>query len=181
MEVVGRYAGKKEKIGHILLCFDVEVNALEGQVLNKNENYALTINKYRPKRSKNANAYYQELSTKIAHEMGISATEYHNRTLAELGIMWRDDEGKRDYILHKDGDWWLKVLKGENHYMPTEAVQDTKSGQFRWYVRLKPSRDFDTKEMSTLLDYVIQDAGSIGISVLTPQEIKEMKDAWESR
>lgn len=179
MEVVGRYAGRKIKTGHILLCFDVEENALQGQVLDKNENYTLDIRQYKPKRSKNANAYYQELSTKVAYEMGISATEYHNRTLAELGIVWRDERYKRDFILHEDSEWWLKVLKGENHYMPTEKTQETKTGTFRWYIRLKPSREFDSKEMSMLLDYVIQDAEALNIPIMSNEEIKELKDDWK--
>lgn len=181
MEVVGRYAGHKEKTGHILLCFDVEIKALQGQEIEKNEIYNLSINKYRPKRSTNANAYYQELSNKIAVEMGISDSEYHNRVLSELGIVWRDENGKRDYILHKDGNWWLKTLKGENHYSPTEKTQEQKNGVYRWYVRMKPTREFDTKEMSMLIDYVLQDADSLGIQTISNEEIARLKNDWQGR
>ena len=40
------------------------------------------------------------------------------------------------------------------------------------------SSDFDTQEMSRLIDNCIQDCKAVGIEVLPPDKIQAMKEAW---
>lgn len=50
----------------------------------------------------------------------------------------------------------------------------------RTYIFMRGSHDYDTKEMTILLDGMIQEAQSVGIETLTPDQLAEMR-AYEQR
>lgn len=137
------------------------------------------ITRFREKRSLDANAYYFVLVRQIAQAKGISEAEYHNRSLAEVGVPFLDADGSKIMVYMKDSDRWLKALPGENHYCPTTRWESYKNGEvWRWYYLLLPSRLMDSKQMATLIDYVVQDAQSLGIQTETPEQIERMKQLW---
>lgn len=37
---------------------------------------------------------------------------------------------------------------------------------------------YDTKQMSSLIDHLVQDCKALGIETLTPQELARMKEEW---
>lgn len=139
------------------------------------------IKEKRAGRSLDANAYYQVLVRKCAEAYGLSSAEYHNRSLAEVGIPWLDSEDKVSYVLMKDNDEWLKVLQGGSHYAPTEATEIRKGVQYRWFYLLLPSRFMDSKQMATLIDYVVQDAKTLGIETLEDEKIDQLVKEWEAK
>lgn len=147
----------------------------------KEDRYTVDIRKARQGRSLDANAYYQVLVRQCAEARGISHAEYHNRSLAEVGIPWADANGKTPYVLMKDDDAWLKVLQGGTHYAPTPATEDRKGITYRWFYLLLPSRFMDSKQMAMLIDYVVQDAKSLGIKTLEDMEIDRMVEAWGNK
>ena len=148
-----------------------------GQI-DPTKDYTIKIEPTKRKRSLDANAYYHVLAKKCALKMGITFAEYHNRTLAEHGVAWEDKEGKKHWILQKDDDFWLKQI--ETHFCPTDKTECRNGVTYRWFYLLKPSRFFDTKEMSTLIDTTIQDAKSLGIETLPENEIKRMEQSWKN-
>lgn len=59
---------------------------------------------------------------------------------------------------------------------PTSQVKlGTKNQMFRTYVMIRGSSTYDTKEMSILLDELIQEAQNLGIETLTPAELEEIR------
>lgn len=146
--------------------------------IDVNKDYTVKIEPVKRKRSLDANAYYYVLARQCAAKNGITLTEYHNRNLAELGIAWKDDEGKNHWILQKDNDFWLKQL--EIHFCPTDKTEERNGITYRWFYLLKPSHLFDTKEMSLLIDAVVQDARNLGIETLSDNEIRRIEAAWKS-
>lgn len=140
----------------------------------------ITIVRHRQKRSLNANSYYFTLANKIASSMNIGIAEYHNRTLAELGIPWLDEDDNKIFVLMRDDDRWKRAIPGENHYCPTARTMTDKNGdEWRWFYLLKPSRFMDTKEMAILIDYVVEDAKAIGIDTKDDKEIARMLENYE--
>lgn len=144
------------------------------------DTYVVEIKKKKEKRSLDANAYYQMLVRDCAHELGIGEAEYHNRSLAEVGFLYKDKDGEPEFVLKKDNDWWLGQLQGEDHYKPLDATEDRKGKMYRWFVKLKPSREMDSREMAILIDYVIQDAQSLGIKVKGDAEVQHLIEDWEN-
>lgn len=145
--------------------------------IDPEKDYTVKIEPVKRKRSLNSNAYYWQLAHQIAETKGIPYTEYHNRNLAEMGVPKLYD-GKRLWGLLPDTDWWIHQLDGEDHYGPTSETEDRKGTMYRWFYQLKPSREYDTKEMYSLIDKVVQDAKELGIETMTPDEIARMNAAW---
>ena len=133
------------------------------------------------RRSLNANAYYWQLVHQIIEAYGVSEAEYHNRTLAELGYPLRDEKGELRWHLMPDDDSYLNQLPSEAHYCPFQYTTVIKGQVWRAYYELKPSHLMDTREMSHLIDYVVQDAQSLGIQTMTPQEIEKLKQMWKPK
>lgn len=154
-----------------------ELNELLGNLnIDLEKDYSIEIKVIRQRRSLDANAYYFKLCRECAYEKGISLTELHNKNLANIGIAWEDNDGHKHWVLQKDDDWWLK--QNEVHFAPTDRTESRNGVVYRWFYLLKPSHLFNTKEMSILIDYIIQDAKSLGIETLTPFEAERMKQLW---
>lgn len=142
------------------------------------QKYDLRIEKKRKKRSLDANAYYFRLARECAAKMDIPLTELHNRNLAHIGIAWTDKDDKKHWVLQIDDDFWIKQEKV--HFCPTDKTEDRNGSIYRWFYLLKPSHLFDSKEMSRLIDYVVQDAKELGIETMTPSEIERIKELWKN-
>ena len=145
--------------------------------IDPGKDYDISIKPKKKKRSLRANAYYQELSHAVAEEKGIPHAEYHNRALAEMGIADLID-GKVFWAFLPDTDWWLHTVLGEAHFCPTEDCEEVNGVSYRWFYKVKGSKQYNTKEMSVLIDYVVQDAKEMGIETLTPNELAELKQKW---
>ena len=145
--------------------------------IDTDKEYEVQIREIRRRRSLNANAYYYKLVTDCAFKKGIGVAEYHNENLANLGIPWLDDDKNRMWFLQKDTDWWRK--QKETHFCPTDKTEDRKGITYRWFYLLKPSHLFNTKEMSMLIDGIVQDAKELGVETMTPDEIERLKQQWQ--
>lgn len=130
----------------------------------------------RKKRSLNANSYHYVLCDKIAKAVGGSAEMIHFSLMADYGTPLTDKDGKTVYMLIKDYESYIGTgvyLRRTGHY-----EQRPNGDEYQWYMMIKPSHLYDTKEMSDLLDGTIQEAKDLGVDVATPDEIARMKALW---
>lgn len=141
------------------------------------EEYDLEIKKRYGKRSINANNYHWVLCEKIAKKLRTGKYEVHNQLLCDYGTDWLDADGKQVYVLMKDNGSYLR--SETMHYRPTDAVEDRKGTQYRWFVLLLPSHLMDSAQMSALIDGTVSDAKEMGIEIRTPDEIERMKQQWD--
>lgn len=160
-----------------LLCEIVE----ELGQIDHNKDYVVTITPEKRTRTLTANAYYWQLTKKILVKLNkgkvsMTETELHNRNLAQVGIPWADSDGHRQWVLLKDNDWWKK--QKEVHFCPTDRTEDRNGVVYRWFYLLLPSHLMDRSEMSQLIDYVVEDARSLGIETLPPDELERLKALW---
>lgn len=138
----------------------------------------IKVTKHREKRSLNANAYMWELCGKIADKLsddGILFTkeEVYRNAVREVGI-YEDtpmiygyqDRLRRAWEEH--GTAWI-----------TEIVDyyDDNTVLVRCYYG---SSQYDSKQMSRLIDYIIQDCDELGIDHRTPGEIADLISLWET-
>ena len=150
------------------------VDALEN--IKPNEEYDLTISKRFGKRSLNANSYHWVLCEKMDKKLSTSKYEVHNQLMCDYGTDWLDENGDHVYVLMKDNGSYLR--QETMHYRPTDATEDRKGTQYRWFVLLLPSHLMNTQQMSCLIDGTVADAKEMGIEVRTPDEIERMKQLW---
>lgn len=143
-------------------------------------NLDIELKRHRKKRSLNANSYYFVLVTKIAEVLHSSIPEIHNRMLRRYGQIQLLD-GQAMYLSLKDTEAVRKAVDNaeEYHMRPTAEVRLAADGTpYRTWMMLKGSHEFDSKEMATLIDGVVDEAKGLGIETLPPDELERMVSAW---
>lgn len=137
----------------------------------------LSLKEFKPRRSLNANAYMWALIGKIAEAMRISQDEVYHKVLCDYGTY--DTDGGVTQILSIRADakltGWLYI-----HTKPIKTV-DLEGKKFTHYALIKGSSDYNTREMSFLLDGVIYEAKELGIEVMTPEELERLNGYDNSR
>ena len=134
------------------------------------------------KRSLNQNSYYWVLLGKIADKMQISKTIMHNRMLRDYGqIQFIGDKPVRMVIPDTD-EAEERILEADTYHLkPTAQVQEGTDGlMYRTYVMLRGSHDYNSEEMSILINGLVEEAKQIGIETLTPRELEKMRIAHKN-
>lgn len=134
--------------------------------------YEADLKEHRKKRSLDANAYCFVLINKIAEKTGISIEEIYRRAVREIGgnntIVCVKDEAVEELCF----GWRLKGLGWQAETVPSKLDGCTN------VVLYYGSSTYDTKTMSRLIDYVVQDAKALGIDTMTPAELAVLMDRW---
>lgn len=145
----------------------------------REEALAVSITKWRERRSLTANAYYWVLVSKIAEAAGMSNARAHNMLLRSYGVP--ETIGGQLTIAMLPVEAEDEILERElYHLKPTSKTKIGKDGQiFRAYILLKGSSDYDTKEMARLIDGTVEEAKMLGLETLPEEEIERMMAAYE--
>lgn len=147
----------------------------------KDKKLTVELKQYREKRSLDANSFYWVLVGKLAGVFGQSNAWMHNYLLRRYGqIMVIDDQGV--YTVLPDTDEAQKAIDEAEtyHLKPTSQVKPGKGGKmYRTYMMLRGSSDYDTKEMSRLIDGLVSECKEAGIETLPPEEIERMMESYE--
>ena len=124
------------------------------------------ITKAKKKRSLNANAYAWKLISKIGDVVRKSKEEVYKDMLKHYGqsnmVSVRSDVDVSRFFDHYD--------------VAGESVLNGKT--FTHYKVYTGSSEYDTREMSILIDGIVQEAKNLDIETLTPLELERMKEAW---
>lgn len=144
------------------------------ETLNKlvGEEVDIKAEKHRQKRSLNANSYLRVLEGKIADALGADKNEIHNDMLARYGQYMKDKDGNIVFCLYR-ADIDYRGLETP-HLKPTGKTEDRNGVMYSWFVEMKPSHEYNTKEMAKLIDGVISEAKELDIETVTPDEVKRM-------
>ena len=119
----------------------------------------ITAKQWREKRSLDANSYYWVLIAKLAETMHISKPRAHNLMLRRYGQNLTID-GHGAYIRIPDTEKAeeMALEASEYHIRPTSQVVTGKDGvNYRTYIMLMGSRQYDTAEMSHLIDGLVDE------------------------
>lgn len=149
-----------------------DVGELE-RIINKYKDKPLQvkIEPIRQKRSLDANGYMWVLCDKIADAIKSTRTEVYKQAIREVGV-WQDVA-----IQRKDLAGWISAWESMGIGYQVE-VHDSKikdCNRVRMYLG---SSKYDTKQMSRLIDYIVDEAKELDIETLTPDEIAQMKQQW---
>lgn len=132
---------------------------------------------HKEKRSLSQNGYYWSLNGKVADKLRISKSRLHNQMLRDFGQMqFVGDKCVCMEIPDTDEAEEQVIEATTYHLKPTSGVMVGKDGiTYRVYVMLRGSHEYNTKEMSILLDGLIEEAKGLGIPTLTPDQLAEMR------
>ena len=161
--------------GRTCLGFEFEHLLPEAAEPLRNTDLRIKAEKWREKRSLNANAYFHVLVSKIAQAVGESNTETKNQLISDYGF----PEMPPIQIIGRERDDWRKLAAVHLH--PTSATRVLDNGElYRVYYLMRGSHTYDTKEMSRLIDGAVSEAKALGIETMTPEEIGRMLSAWKN-
>lgn len=150
------------KVNAVLL--DIQKDIANGKV------FEVEIKEFKEKRSLDANAYFHLLVDKLAKKLNISATECKRNLVLDYGTIDTDNKGlKIGFKLLASIDP-LKVTE-----YPKIIGQCEENGLlFNKIIVYKQTRFYDTKEMSLLINGVVEECKNLGIETATPEEINKM-------
>ena len=135
--------------------------------LDKDTVYDVKIDKHREKRSLNANAYLWKLVTEIGNVLNKSKEEVYLQMLIDYG------QSEMVSILSEID------VKGYFKYYKLAGTSILNGKEFNHYKIYKGSSEYDTKEMSILLNGVVQEAKNLGIKTKDDIELERLVEEWE--
>ena len=168
IELTFTLAGKQR------LVLELEDDFRKKFVELKGHDVRVEVKRWRKRRSLDANAYAWVLMDKIAETTGVDKLAIYRQAIKEIGgvsdiIAVTDDavERFRASWSDKGAGWQTEIL-------------DSKDG-YKRIIAYYGSSTYDTKQMSALIDSLVQEAQALGIETLPPAEIARLNSQWEER
>lgn len=133
----------------------------------------LVIKLHRENRSLDANAYYWKLCGELARETNDTTDNIylrHIRDIANYDTLCMISKAVDDFERH-----WKSGHKGR--------MIETRESQIPGCTTVLAyygSSDFDTRDMSRLIDNCIQDCKAVGVETLPPDKLALLKEEWGS-
>lgn len=135
---------------------------------NQDKDKLYQIKEYKQKRSLNANAYMWVLINEIANKVRLSKEEVYLNMLKNYGQ-------STIVSLLSDIDY-----NGFFKYYEVIGTSVLNNKEFTHIKILKGSSEYNTLEMSILIDGVVQECTNLGIPTISDEEIKRLKGSWKS-
>lgn len=135
-------------------------------VLEQPDDKKLEIKPYHPKRGLKANAYYWELINQLADILRMSKEELHLFLLKQYG---------QSQIVSVLAD--IDVTPYFKYY--SEAGESVLNGKtFKHYKVYKGSSEMDSREMSVLINGLVDECKNQGIETKPREEIESLLRSW---
>lgn len=140
----------------------------------KEDKLFIEIKKYRKSRSLDANKYFWKLLQEVCEYKDIDTIEDYKRRVKELGIF------RQFKIMTQDVNTFEKIWTDRGiawfcEIADTYYIGDT---EFKIINAYYGSSSYNTKQMSRLIDNLVQDCKAVGIETKTPAEIKSLLESW---
>lgn len=161
----------KPRITFEVDSFD-ELQGLNGEL-------RIDVKENRGHRSLSANAYFHKLVGLMADAMNppISKAKCKNLMMGRYGQREMMDGKFVTFSSEVEPDILLEL---EYIHLHPVGIGYANEKKFFHYAVLKPTHEFDSKEMACLIDGTVQDAKEMGVRTETPDEIERMKALWKS-
>ena len=133
----------------------------------KEKKLFIMLKKHFNKRSLDANAYAWKLITEIANVLRMSKEDVYLMMLKRYG------QSELISVLSHI------PLQGFVKYFEEAGESELNGKTFKHYKIYKGSSEYDTREMSILIDGIVSEAKELGIQTDTPEQIREMMRRYE--
>ena len=142
--------------------------------LKDKEKLTFKIGRFTESRTNDANRYFWALCEKLAEKLNSTKIDIYLNSIREVGVFY-DDEIEPEKVQRRRKAWemigtgWL-----------TERVDfsaDNTKEVIRFYYG---SSSYNKKQMSRLIDNVVQDCQALGIETRTPEQLANLISLWEA-
>lgn len=160
--------------GNMTVSFPIEkesksvVKAFFDKLANLKDKLIIEVKEYRKSRSLNANSYLWVMLNEMGNVLKTSKEEVYFEMLKRYG------QGGVVKIPHNMAGMFERAYK---YHEKHEKLQDEeKATYYRFWVG---SSEYDTREMSILIDGVVSECKELGIETMTPAELQLLKEGWK--
>lgn len=157
--------------GKVVLMLDTDLSAEYLDEL-KDKELKVQISVWRQDRSLNANNYCWKLLDEIAQRMHSTKEEVYQEIISKVGVF------EILPIRNEAVDNFLEKWQSRGLGWVCNIMRDSKIPNYTNVIAYYGSSVYNTKEMSRLIDEVVQEAQALGVQVKTPQELAELKNLW---
>lgn len=153
-------------------------NKLITYLLEQAKDKKFEITEYKEKRSLNANGYCWILCDKIAEELSkegttITKVDVYRDAILQVGVFTPEIWELKDYEEH------IRRFQSQGlGNIVQEVAKKDKCIKVHCYYG---SSTYNTKEMSRLIQIIVELAESLNIETKTPQEIQSLLESWNSK
>ena len=136
----------------------------------------IEVKRHRNRRSLDANAYSWVLLDKMAKERRTTSEELYEQMLCRYGYPLYDDGGKPVMVS------LVSTISTSQLGIHLKPIGQGHVGDklFNHYKVIRGQSDYNTMEMSTFIDGLVDEAKMLGIETLTYDELERMKAAWKA-
>ena len=141
------------------------------------EKLVFDVKAFRKRRSIDANSYMWLLCDEIAKVLGGKTTkeDVYRKAIRENGVftfamVQEGDEDKFISVWESNGIGWV-----------AEKLDMCKVDGGVKIVMYHGSSTYDSKQMSDLIDYIVEEAQELGIDTKAPDEISNLKSLWAEK
>lgn len=159
------------------ICFCVPADIAAGMVqdLADGKEHDLVLKTHRNKRSKDANAYFWTMVDALSGKLGIPAKDIYRQYVPDVGGNAYVVPVKSDFV-GRFCDEWVAGHDGRIAEDMGPCKNTAGYNNVRVYIG---SSDYDTVQMSRLIDMVIADCKAQGIDTMSPKERDRLLWEWE--
>lgn len=143
--------------------------------LNQCEKLKIKIDKHRERRSLDANAYFFVLADKLAEKLNTTKEEIYKNAIKEIGGVSEIVCVKNEAVERLCAGWSTNGLGWQTDTFPSKIEGCTN------VILYYGSSVYDSKQMHSLLQNIIEECKEQGIETRTPQEIEAMIALWNSK
>lgn len=151
-------------------------NVVKEYVSNlKDRKYTCVLKEYQEKRSLDANAYAWVIFDKVADVLGSTKEEVYREAVKDVGVF-------EIVPVRKDAlEQWKANWESGGLGRICEVMGDSTLDGYVKTINYFGSSVYNTKQMSRLIDYIVNEAKELGIETLSPNELERMKNDWRNR
>lgn len=146
-----------------------------GEEYKKGKTYAMEIKEHRNKRSLDANAYCWTLLGKIAAKVGLGKEEVYREMIKDVGDNYTIIPIRNDAV-----EKWIENWQGRGVGWVCDIIGDSKIDGYTNVITYYGSSTYDTKQMSNLINLVVQECKTLGIETATPAELSLLLEGWKN-
>ena len=137
--------------------------------------YDLTVKEHRKKRSLDANAYAWVLIGKLAEDRRLSPTEVYIEAIQNIGGNYEVIPIREEAV-----DKFTEVWKKQGLGWPCVDMGPSKIPGYKNLRAYYGSSTYDTRQMSLLIDALIQDCKALDIETLSEEKLAAMMEGWNA-
>ena len=135
--------------------------------------YEADLKEHRKRRSLDANSYAWVLIGKLANKVGLPKEDVYREFIKDVGDNYEILPIRNDAV-----DKWITNWQSKGIGWCCDILGESKLDGYTNIITYYGSSTYDSKQMSTLINLIVQECEAHGIPTATPAELSLLMDAW---